>query len=205
MLIEAGRLKFYISPAFAVFFALTANTVAGKTYIVMLIFSLIHESMHIALLFFCGIKGASLKFGAGGIAMEADGFNLLSYKKTVLCTIIPPVLNIAAGGICYFVFLHTENPLIYESAVINLVMGTGNLLPFSFLDGGRALEAFLSLHYHIEKAMKICDTVSFAVLIITGAVFFLTFITGKRYLFIVFFFFYCLSGYISEKTKSRIT
>lgn len=205
MLIEAGRLKFYISPAFALFFALTANTVAGKTYIIVLIFSLIHESMHIILLFLFGIKTAFLRFGAGGISMEADGFNLLSYKKTVLCTIIPPVLNIASGGIFYLVFLYTENPMLYEAAIINFVLGTGNMLPFSFLDGGRALEAFLSIFYSMEKALKICDAISFFVLIIIGVVFFLTLISGKRYLFVVFFFFYCLSGYISGKTKSRIT
>ena len=150
MLIEAGRLKFYISPAFALFFALTANTVAGKTYIIVLIFSLIHESMHIILLFLSGIKTAFLRFGAGGISMEADGFNLLSYKKTVLCTIIPPVLNIASGGICYLVFLYTENPMLYEAAnaKINLFLDVTGLRP----------DGYHNLHSCMQT-VDLCDTI----------------------------------------------
>lgn len=205
MLIEAGRLKLYISLSFAVFFAIVANTAEGRTYVLMMICALIHESVHIILLFMCGCKNALLKFSPGGIGMEAEGFELLSYKKTVLCTIVPPALNIVAGGIFCLFYYFTESRSVYELSVINFVLGIGNILPFSFLDGGRALNAVLCEMFSAEKAYRICDVISCYVLILLGAVFFVTLITGKYFLFAVFFFFYCVSGYISGKTKGRIT
>ncbi len=205
MLIEAGRLKFYISLSFAVFFAIAANTAEGRSYVLMMICALLHESVHIILLFICGCKSILLKFSPGGIGMESEGFELLSYKKTVLCTLVPPALNIAAGGIFYLLYYFIGYRTVYELSVINFVLGIGNILPFSFLDGGRALGAALCEMFTPEKARKICDIISLIVLLLLSVLFFITLIMGKYFLFIVFFFFYCVSGYISEKTKGGIT
>lgn len=199
MLIEAGRLRLHISPWFALFFAVTANTLAGKTYVLMMLCALLHEVMHIALLFLSGVENITLKFGIGGIGMKSDGFELLSYRRTILCTIIPPVLNIALGGICCFVFTLTGNIMLKEAGIINFVLGAGNILPFSFLDGGRALEAALSIFYPPHRVWAVCDIVSVVTLVAQGCVFFMLFITGRTYLSCVFFFFYCVSGYISGK------
>ncbi len=201
MLIKAGRISFYISFSFAVFFALAANTSDGRSFLIMMICTLFHESVHIILLFMCGCKSASLRFRVGSIAMEVQGFGMLSYKKTVLCTVAAPLMNIAAGGIFYFFYIKTKEVLLFEWAVINLILGTGNLLPFSFLDGGRALGALLCEKCSLRRAHFISDAVSFCSLIILGMVFFYFLIEGKAFMLVLFFFCYCLTGFISDKTK----
>lgn len=201
MLINAGRLSFFISFGFAVFFALAANTSEGRSFLIMMVCTLFHESVHIILLFMCGCKSAKLSFKIGGIAMEAQGFSLLSYKDTVLCTVAAPVMNIIAGGVFYLFYIKTRDSLLLEWTAVNLLLGTGNMLPFSFLDGGRALNAFLCRHLSYRKASEISDIFSVVTLILLGVIFFVLLIKGSTFMLVLFFFFYCLTGFISDKTK----
>lgn len=205
MWIETGRLRIYISFLFALFFTVAANTSSGRAYVLMMICALFHEGVHIILLFFCGCENICLRLRPGGIAMESEGFELLSYKETVLCTLVPPVVNIFSGVIFYGCYIKVNAPVLYELSVVNIMLGAGNILPFSFLDGGRALNSVLSAIAGPHKADSICDFISVIVLIFLGILLFYIVATGKHFLFAVCFFFYCLSGYVSGKTKGGIT
>ena len=160
MTIRLGNITVRISFLFAVFFAVAANITGGQNILLSFLFSFIHEAVHLVFLYFSGIKSAELIFLPGGIKIVCKGLSLLSYKKTVICSLCAPVFNIAAGAFFYvsYRFLHKEMLLL--CCVINLAAGIINLMPMRFLDGGRATEALLLKRYDTAGAEKIMSALS---------------------------------------------
>lgn len=205
MYIELGRVRLFIGKTFALFFALAANTAVGKTFVLTFIAAFLHELTHLFFLFECGCEKALLEFFPGGIKLSADGFSRLSYKNTVLCTLTAPVMNISAGVLSFLLGRLFYSPLLEEFSAVNLILGLTNLLPLSFLDGGRALAAVMLQKKDITKAGKICDFFALISLLIIAGVFFAAFYKGEYYIFIMFFFVYCTLGCICDKTGRSLT
>ncbi|MBR3766966.1 MAG: site-2 protease family protein [Clostridia bacterium] len=205
MYIKLGKIRLHIGMAFAVFFALAANSLGGHFFVLTFIFSFLHEITHLVCLFYCGCKNAELDFYPGGIKLKAEGFSMLSYDKTVLCTLSAPVMNIFAGTVFYSLGKFFPVSLFYEMSSVNFVIGTGNLLPLPFLDGGRALNAFLLKYLDILKVRKICDICAFFTLLFLIVLFFITLMRGKYYLFLLFFFVYCTVGCFCDKRGVSVT
>ena len=205
MFINAGRIKLHIGISFALIFAVLANTGAGTTFVLTFAASLLHELTHLFLLFKCGCTEAMLDFYPGGIKLIADGFSRLSYRNTVLCTVSAPVMNILTGALSAVFGKITQSPFLTEFAGISLALGIVNLLPLRFLDGGRALNAFLLQKKDIVTAGKICDFFAIISLIIIGGLFFYALINKENYIFILFFFIYCTLGCFCDKTGGALT
>lgn len=199
MYIEIGNITFYISFSFAVFLAVAANTSVGRTYLLSLICAFLHEGVHVFFLKKCGCRKILLKFSFGGIKMQTDGFSLLSYKNTVLCTVSAPIVNIITGALFYCLFFLFRKEAFYIFAVINLITGAVNLLPLPFLDGGRTLAALLAVKYEEHETRRICDILAVISLVFLGGIFAVTLFMKKYVLFLMFFFFYCTLGYINDK------
>lgn len=198
-------MRLFIGKAFALFFALVANTANGKTFVLTFIAALLHEITHLVFLFCCGCEKAQLEFFPGGIKLSADGFTRLSYKNTILCTLCAPVMNISAGALSYLILLVSDSALLQEFASVNLILGFCNLLPLYFLDGGRALNAFLLNKYDFQKVAFICDFFAVLSLLLIAGVFFVAFCFKKYYVFILFFFIYCVLGCFCDKTGRSFT
>lgn len=205
MYINLGKVRLYIGKAFALFFAFAANTAAGKAFVLSFIAALLHELTHLFFLFECDCKKALLEFFPGGIKLNAEGFSQLSYKDTVLCTVSAPLMNIFTGILSYYFGLLFSSQLLVEFSTVNLILGIINLLPLRFLDGGRALYAMLLNKNDMDRAEKICDFFAFSALIFIAIVFFLTIYSGKYYIFIMFFFVYCVIGCFCDKTDGSLT
>lgn len=206
MYLNFGSVSVHISPFFAVFLALIANTVEGRIYLMSFVFVFIHELTHILFLFGNGCDNAYMDFYPGGIKLSSDGFSSLSYKKTVLCTLSAPCVNILLGFLLYAVGKKFGLSFFEECATVNFIMGVTNLLPLPFLDGGRTLNAFLCERAKdVEKANKVCDIATVLCLIFMFCGLFFLFFYGKTYTVFLFFTVYCTVGCINGKRKGQLT
>lgn len=192
-------LKISISFPAALFFALVFN-ISGETgYLFSLTAAAAHETAHILCMLACGCTGAEMVFHPGGIAIKPKGFERLGYGKTVLCILIAPAVNLIAGAVFFGIFRHSGNELFRDAAEINAVLGAVNLIPLSFLDGGRALSELLEYASELpgKKRLECSDRIITVMLGFTAVIpcFF-----GKGSFFLVIFFAYCFfTLYLSEQ------
>lgn len=203
--IDAGKIRMHISPSFAVFLALCTNISEGRMYLLSFLCAAAHEMTHLLCLFYYGCEKAYMDFYPGGIRLHAVGFSSLSYKKTVICTLSAPFMNIFSG-----ILWLTANKLFFsevcrDMAYINFIMSGINLLPMPFLDGGRALNAVLMNFLEPVRASRILSVLAAGALLSLAAVFFITVITGKIYFSLLIFLVYCTLGCVNEKRKSSVT
>lgn len=205
MQIETKRLKISVSFTFSVFLALAANVTAGRTYLLTLLFSFLHEAVHLFFLFRYGCERAEIRFSPGGIKISCDRYEMLSYRETFICSLSAPVMNIVAGVIFYLTADKSGMPLLHETAYINIIIGLGNLLPMSFLDGGRAVNSLLFRYFPPDRVYVFSDVLSVLSLVFIGVLFFVSLLQKKNNLFLLIFFVYCTSGYIHNKSKGCIT
>lgn len=205
MYIKLGNVTLHIGVAFAVIFAVGANFTDVRIYLISFLCALFHECVHLLALNFCGCKKAVLDFCPGGVKLTAEGFVGLSYNKTVFCTLSAPVVNIISGAVFYCLFLLTSHGILYEIAAVNFILGLINLLPLPFLDGGRALFAFLGKYLDEPVLRRVTFAVCVISLSVLFIVFFITFLSGKYYLFFLFFFIYSVLGVIGDKSRDVFT
>lgn len=201
MSVKFGNLTVHISFSFAVFLAVVANIAGGESLFLSFLFSFLHEAIHLIFLYFSGIKAAEIRFFPAGIRICCDGMNLLSYRKTVFIALSAPVFNIMSGAAFFFLYKFGGNNTLYLCCVINFLLGTVNLVPLSFLDGGRAIEAILSVRAENEKVKRIMNFLSIWSLAFLFFLFFVGFIAGKTQFFLLFFCIYCFVGTFASKSK----
>ena len=198
MYVKIGSISVYISFFFAVFLAVAANVAGGRNLLLSFLFSFIHEAVHLVLLFYFGIKAAEIKLYPAGIKICCEGMNMLSYRKTVLAALSAPVFNLISGAV--FLFLHNiyKNEVLYVCGAVNLILGSINLLPLSFLDGGRTLSAVLAVRLSEDRVRSIMNALNIWTLAFLFALFFVGFVTQKTGLLPLFFCVYCLMGTLSK-------
>ncbi len=198
MHVRIGGISVYISFFFAVFLAVAANVAGGRSLLLSILFSFVHEAVHLVLLYYSGIKAAEIKLYPAGIKICCEGMNMLSYRKTVLAALSAPVFNLISGAVFFFLYSRTGNEVIYACCMINLILGSINLLPLSFLDGGRTLCAVLSVKLSDDRVRGIMNALNIWTLAFLFVLFFVGFITRKTGLFPLFFCVYCLIGTLSK-------
>ncbi len=194
MYVKIGSITVYVSFSFAVFLAVAANIAGGINLLLSFSFSFVHEAVHLIFLRFSGIKKAEIKLFPAGIKICCEGMNMLSYRKTVLTALSAPVFNLISGAV--FLFLHKlfDNEVFYGCSAVNFLLGSINLLPLSFLDGGRALHSILSVKFSDDRVREIMNVLNIWALAFLFLLFFAGFIMGKTALFLLFFCVYCLIG-----------
>ncbi len=201
MCIELFGIKIHITAAFAVFFAVTSNLYDGKMYFLSFIFSFVHEAVHILFMRFYGCDNIVLRLSPGGVRLIADGFMTLSHKKSFVCAISAPLNNLFLSASFFFFYKCHGSSLLFDCCTVNLILGASNLLPLSFLDGGRAVFCILSLAVDERKALIISDVLGVLTLIFLFVFCLLSVIKGSYPIFLLFFFFYCIIGSVSDKSR----
>lgn len=99
---------------------------------------MVHELGHLSVLYLFGAKIHALRISVMGAVLEAD-CQRLSYGKELAAVLAGPAMNL----ICVWLLSHFV--VGCETVVgIHLILGGFNLLPIRPLDGGRALELFLT-------------------------------------------------------------
>lgn len=121
---------------------------------------LIHEAAHIAAMLLRGRKPERIRFYCGGI-------------KAVSVSCCNDFVVLAAGCAANFALFLLIYPFCISGdaavfAVVNLLVGIINLLPFGTLDGGRILEGLVLRAFSPERAssiLRVFESVTGALLI----------------------------------------
>lgn len=175
MCFTIGSVKIHIGFLFSAAVCLYLNSSYSSLFIAAFVSALLHEMMHLAFLISYGCKNIELILLPSGAKISGASLNTLGYRQSVAVCLSAPVLNILLSVLLFFVYRIFGNMKILQIAEINFLLGAVNLLPMSFLDGGRALFSFLCIKKDLSLAgniLFICDIVVLG-LLLTVIVFFM--------------------------------
>ena len=149
MSFRIGRLKVEIGFLFTAFTAFLLSD-GGKAFVPVFVSALLHELGHVLALLLCSQRDLTLTLRPGGAALRES--RPPGPAQELFCSLAGPAVN----GVLLLIFGLIGKRGVLASAplwrAVNLLLLAGNLLPLSFLDGGRALSslcdlAFLSAEY----------------------------------------------------------
>ena len=136
------RLGFFF--AFTVCFLLTCSNSTVIRFAVL--FSLLHECGHLTADCLFGQKPREIRLGLFGMTIcRADDLRL-SYRQEICSALAGPAVNFLFA--CLFVawYVHSSAETALQCAAVNLYIFLFNAMPVFSLDGGRAFDAYLSVH-----------------------------------------------------------
>ena len=143
MRVKLGGITLRVGFTAAAVFACLVNAGSSRAYLCGLLSVLIHELTHLFILVLFGCPSCGITVLPGGVRIDTPAFDCLTNCQAAACLLSAPAVNLLIGIVLY--------PLIPPSssgtspALLNITLGTVNLIPMSFLDGGRALDRlFLS-------------------------------------------------------------
>ena len=191
MYLKLGRVKIHVSFLFAAFFAAAATGTRGERLMTVFASALLHECAHLCFLLSYGKTGIGLELRPGGAKITGGGYETLPYSQGLACAIAGPAVNalIAAGMFAASRIFCSER--LFYAAAVNAALAGANLIPLSFLDGGRALMCVLAIkksRFVFFRNTKRTDRAIIAVMFVAAAV--LT-AAGRDAVFLLVFALYC--------------
>lgn len=130
------------------------------------LFSLVHETGHLAAILLLRQRPKQVSFGLFGMTIIRDNDISENYRHQIITSLAGPAVNAVMFLVFYTYCTVSGNTAYLDCAGINAVMALFNLMPVFSLDGGRALEAVLNLRYDSVKSERILKAVSFVFLLI---------------------------------------
>jgi stage IV sporulation protein FB len=126
----------------------------------------LHESGHFAALWLYRAPVEEVSFKSFGVNIRLAKKTRLSYRQELAVALSGCAANIifCLISLAFYkagFFVNKTQPLFY----MNLILCTFNLLPIGPLDGGRALELFLSGHIQYDATRNIVDAVSIILIV----------------------------------------
>lgn len=134
------------------FFFVTAFVCASGSILTIysLLFCILHELSHLyAMRQFCA-SVSEISFYGGGIKISSSGIWSLSKLKQIAIYSAGCAANILVAFVYYLIDAK-------ELLIINLCIASLNLLPISYLDGGKILQTMLP---QCEKLLKIISNIT---------------------------------------------
>lgn len=148
MMSRAERMRFDVSPAFALAAALVYLLDDQGLFTLAAVSAAVHELGHYAALRAFGARPYLLRLELTGAAMYFDE-SRLSYGREMLAALAGPLAGLLLTFAAAYLGAHAL-------AGVSLALSLFNLLPIGGLDGGRLLRALLSIHTDPERADKLC-------------------------------------------------
>ena len=145
MYLRLGSVRVHVTFLFAAAAAYIANTGRGEEIVIVFVSALLHECAHAVFLLSYGCRELTLELNPGGAKLRGAGLELLGAKQTLCAALAGPALNLLLAGALAVCRRLRPSPVFDEGCGVNLLLGGVNLLPLSFLDGGRALDCLLLL------------------------------------------------------------
>lgn len=171
------------------------------TYIIFLVFIIIHELAHLIIGILIGGKPRKLYLNPLGVSLEFYSYGKNKFISKLLFYLIGPISNL----IIAIIFLNLKITEYYKLKIIytNLAICYFNLLPILPLDGGNVLKEILKKIIGIEKASKWSLYFSKTFLIIITGIYSILIIKIKN-IFILVLLIYLWYLYYIEERKSNI-
>lgn len=194
MCITVGTVKIHIGFLFAAAFCLYLNSSYSSVFIVAFVSAMLHEMMHLAFLLSYGCKNIELTLLPSGAKISGAALKGLNYRQNIAVTLSAPVLNIILSVLLFFVYRVSTDMKILQAAQLNFLLGAVNLLPMSFLDGGRALFSFVCIKKDLifaENILLVCDIV--ILLLLFSIIIFFMFIKIEFMPLLIFFIYAVLN------------
>ena len=164
MIFRYKSIEFEISPLF--FIIVSSLLLLDKSGYMSysLLFSLLHELGHIAMMLLLKKPPKKVNFMFYGLEIKTKVFTEL---ETIFISLAGPFINIFIA--MFFLVLSKLFSIEFDFIIlINLVFGAFNLLPINCLDGGDLLFSFLRLRFNDNTSKKVSKIISliFAFLIL---------------------------------------
>lgn len=176
--IEIGFL-FTASAAFLLVFNMNDSIRLG------ILFSLIHEIGHLTAIILFKEKPERISFGLFGMTIVRKNDLTQNYRKEFFTALAGPFMNFIIALIFYIVNLKYSDELNQKIIIVNLIIGSFNMMPVFALDGGRALESVLKMHFSENTGEKILKPISFVTLVIMMSFgFYILISTGYNFTFL---------------------
>ncbi len=140
-----------------------------------ILFSLLHETGHLTAIFFLKERPKEISFGLFGMTIKRRRDLSQNYRCEIITALAGPVTNFILALIFLILSRFIVNTIVLECVLVNIILGSFNIVPVFSLDGGRALEALLKLNFDNDISEKILKAVSFFALVImmTGGIYIL--------------------------------
>ncbi|WP_315073385.1 M50 family metallopeptidase [uncultured Clostridium sp.] len=135
-----------------------------KSYIILsFLWVILHEFAHIVVANKFGCKFNNINISILGAKADLNDIDELNERKKLVLYLAGPFFNLFMTVIAGFFYEYFKYEFIRNSMIINLSLGTFNLLPAYPLDGARVTEILLSRKFLYKKAKKITETFSFTI------------------------------------------
>lgn len=146
--------KCSVAPAAFVLLALAVLVLPLRWICALLLSGVFHELCHVAAIRLCGGKVTAVRIGSGGAVIETTP---METWQELLCALAGPV-----GGMA----LLCISGWLPRTAICAAFQSAWNLLPVYPLDGGRALRCSAQLLFPTDIALRICNIVQTACVVL---------------------------------------
>ncbi len=208
-------MRFRVDLKIFLFLILFYFTKQIETYVLIIIFAIIHELGHLAAGLLMGMKPEKLELKPYGVSISfkvipsdynkkiASG-NKLEIKK-IIVAIAGPLTNL----LMIIIFNNIELGLFSNLMIIyaNILLIIFNLIPIYPLDGGRILKGFLHICYGKRKAERYTNNTSFVILVLMTAISSIAVFYMKNisiFIIIIFLWGLYIKQDIVEKRRNKI-
>lgn len=128
------------------------------TYIIFLIFTIVHEIAHLIVGMIIGGKPKTIRIEPFGVSLEIYSYSQRSSLLKILFYLVGPLINLIIA-IIFMRIIHIEEVIRTKIVYINLLIFLFNMLPIMPLDGGRILREILFIIFKENK----CDEILFII------------------------------------------
>lgn len=183
-------------------FVCGAIIISGDSrFITALLSTAAHEAGHILVMLKSGDDEIEIEINLFNIAINDKHRNLRSYKSDIEVICAGPLVNLILFLIFFVLYSAFGSEFLYNTAMLNLVLGLFNLLPMESTDGGQLMYIILSRIFSVEKTKKFITLISIVTIIPIAFIGFYVLLNSKYNYTLLFAALYLAMLVLMKKSK----